>query len=115
MISTTLAAALEARRGDFNARFRLAAQRYPQLDGAELLRFIAECLDPLICAVHEREPAAVAAVTSAAYDCALQLAGQRLTLESGRYSSIAAVWREVLPRAASHVAESPATMLAALS
>jgi len=115
MISATLASALEARRGEFNARFRLAAQRYPQLEGAELKRFIAVCLDPLIDAVHAYAPAAVAPVVSAAYDCALQLAGQRLTLESGRYSSIPALWREVLPRAARHVAESPGTMLAGLS
>jgi hypothetical protein len=115
MISSTLAEALEARRSDFNARFRIAAQRYPQLDGDELKRFIADCLDPLVCAVHAREPAAVAAVVSAAYDCALQLAGQRLTLESGRYCNIPALWREVLPLTAGHVAEQPARVLGALS
>ena len=115
MISAALAEALEARRSDFNARFRLAAQRYPQLDGQELLRFMAECIDPLIRAVHERAPAAKAEVLAVAYDCALQLTGQRLTLESGRYRAVPATWRELLPAAAAFVAASPSLVIPALS
>ena len=115
MISATLAAALEARRSDFNARFRLAVQRYPQLEGAEALRFVGECFDPLICAVAQRAPTAVDAVLSAAYDCALQLAGQRLASKTEQFGTIASVWRELLPAAAAHVIERPGPVIAALS
>ena len=90
MISATLAEALQARRSEFNARFRLAAQRYPQLDGQEVLRFIADTVDPLVQAVHARRPEAVADVINVAYDCALQLVGQRLSLDSGRYAAVPA-------------------------
>src|ERR1044071_10118230 len=115
MISTLLTRALQARRADYNARFRIAAQRYPQLDGQELLRFISDCVDPLLGAVHERAPGAVNAVLDVAYDCALQLTGQRLTQQSGRYQVITALWREVLPAAASLLAEDGDTMIPALT
>jgi hypothetical protein len=115
MISAILAQELQARRADCNARFRLAAQRYPQLDGAELLRFMTDCVDPLIRAVHERVPAKVGEVLEVAYDCALQLTGQRLTLEAGRYRVIAAIWRELLPAAASVVAEASSKVIPSLT
>lgn len=115
MISVPLAEAFEARRSDFNARFRLAAQRYPQLDGQEVLRFIADALDPLVQAVHASRPEAVADVVSVAYDCSLQLAGQRLSLDSGRYAAVPRTWREVLPRAAALIAQQPARVIPALT
>ena len=115
MISATLAETLQARRSDFNARFRLAAQRYPQLDGQEVLRFITETVDPLVQAVHACRPEAVADVVSVAYDCSLQLVGQRLSLDSGRYAAVPATWRDVLPRAAALVAQQPARVMPALT
>lgn len=115
MISAILAEALEARRSDFNARFRLAAQRYPQLDGQEVLRFIADTVDPLAQAVHAYRPQAVADVVNVAYDCSLQLVGQRLSLDSGRYAAIPATWRDVLPRAAALVAQQPVRVIPALT
>ena len=115
MVSAILAHALQARRADCNARFRLAAQRYPHLDGQELLRFIGDCVDPLIRAVHEHAPARIDEVLEVAYDCALQLTGQRLTLETGRYQVIAATWREVLPAAAALVAQSSSQVIPALT
>ncbi|MBL8266249.1 hypothetical protein [Steroidobacter sp.] len=115
MISAPLAAALESRRSDFNARFRLAAQRYPQLDGQELLRFIADAVSPLAQAVHASHPDAVADVVSVAYDCALQLVGQRLSLDAGRYAAIPETWREVFPAAAAVIAGQPARVIPALT
>ncbi|MFC4310945.1 hypothetical protein ACFPN2_17750 [Steroidobacter flavus] len=115
MISAPLAEALQARRADFNARFRLAAQRYPQLDGQELLRFIAEAVDPLAQAVHAKHPDAVADVVSVAYDCSLQLTGQRLSLDAGRYGAIPETWREVLPAAADAIAAQPARVIPSLT
>ncbi|HTU57945.1 MAG TPA: hypothetical protein VMF89_05920 [Polyangiales bacterium] len=115
MISAPLAEALQARRSDFNARFRLAAQRYPQLDGQEVLRFITDAVDPLAQAVHEKRPEAVADVVSVAYDCSLQLVGQRLSLDAGRYGAIPTTWREVLPSAATVIATQPARVIASLT
>jgi hypothetical protein len=115
MISTPLAEALQARRPDFNARFRLAAQRYPQLDGQELLRFVADAVDPLAQAVHAIHPDAVGDVVSVAYDCSLQLVGQRLSLDAGRYGAIPAMWRDVLPSAAAVIATQPARVVASLT
>lgn len=115
MISTPLAEALEARRPEFNARFRLAAQRYPQLDGQELLRFIADAVDPLAQSVHALRPDAVGDVVSVAYDCALQLVGQRLSLDAGRYGAIPEMWRDVLPSAAAAIAKQPARVIASLT
>ncbi|HEY0686877.1 MAG TPA: hypothetical protein VGD45_31335 [Steroidobacter sp.] len=115
MISAILAEALQARRSDFNARFRLAAQRYPHLDGEEVLRFIAGAVDPLVRAVHACSPEAVVDVVNVAYDCSLQLVGQRLSVDSGRFAAVPATWREVLPRAAAHVAEQPARVIPALT
>lgn len=115
MISAPLAEALQARRADFNARFRLAAQRYPQLDGQEVLRFITDAVDPLAQAVHAKHPDAVADVVSVAYDCSLQLVGQRLSLDTGRYGAIPMTWREVLPSAAAAIAEQPARVIASLT
>ncbi|WP_129776562.1 hypothetical protein [Peristeroidobacter soli] len=115
MISAPLAEALQARRADFNARFRLAAQRYPQLDGQELLRFIADAVEPLAQAVHANHPDAVGDVVSVAYDCSLQLVGQRLSLDAGRYGAIPETWREVLPPAAGLIASQPARVMASLT
>lgn len=115
MISAPLAEALQARRSDFNARFRLAAQRYPQLDGQELLRFITDAVDPLAQAVHANNPDAVGDVVSVAYDCSLQLVGQRLSLDAGRYSAIPATWRDVLPSAAAVIAAEPARVIPSLT
>jgi hypothetical protein len=100
MISSRLAEALQSRRSDFNQRFRLAAQLHPRLDGEELMRFIADCVDPIVRAVDARNPEAVDDVVVTAYDCALQLVGQQLTVRQGRYAAIADTWREVLPAAA---------------
>src|ERR1044072_3398075 len=100
MISARLAEALQSRRSDFNQRFRLAAQLHPHLDGEELMRFIADCVDPMVQAVDTRHPEAVDDVVVTAYDCALQLVGQQLTARQGRFAAIADTWREVLPAAA---------------
>ena len=115
MISAPLAEALQLRRSDFNSRFKLTAQRYPQLDGGELLRFIAESVDPLICAVHRHDSQAVADVVNVAYDCALQLVGQRLTLDVGRYRVIPETWREVLTAAAAVLSDRPARLIPAFT
>lgn len=115
MISARLVEALQSRRSDFNQRFRLAAQLHPHLDGEELMRFIADCVDPMVQAVHARNPEAVDDVVVTAYDCALQLVGQQLTVRQGRYATMAEVWREVLPAAANVLASDSKLLIPALS
>lgn len=115
MISAPFAAALQSRRSDFNQRFRLAAQRHPHLDGDEVLQFIADCVDPVVRAVHACKPDAVDDVVVTAYDCALQLVGQRLTVRQGRFAAIAEVWREVLPAAANVLATDSRHLIPALT
>lgn len=115
MISARFAEALQSRRSEFNQRFRLAAQRHPHLDGDEVLQFIAECVDPIVQAVDVRNSDAVDDVVITAYDCALQLVGQRLTARQGRYAVIAEVWREVLPAAATVLATDSRHLIPALT
>jgi hypothetical protein len=115
MISVSLAEALQSRRSDLNQRFRLAAQAHPQLDGEKLLRFVAECIDPIAQAVHAQHPEAVDDVVATAYECALQLVGQQLTERQGRYAVLAELWRDVLPVAASALVSDSRRLIPALT
>jgi hypothetical protein len=115
MISARLAEALQSRRSDFNQRFRLAAQLHPHLDGEELMRFIADCVDPMVQAVYACNPEAVDDVVVTAYDCALQLVGQQLTVRQGRYTVIADLWRDVFPAAANVLTSDSPRLIPALT
>lgn len=115
MISPVFAQALQSRRAELNARFNLARHRLPRLDAAAFSRFLREAVDPLIIAVHAHDSAAVDRVVSAAYDCALQLAGHGAAGESARALTIVQGWRNVLTAAAVHVAAAPEKILPALT
>src|SRR5688500_16062392 len=99
MISPVFAQVLQARRAELNARFNHARHLLPRLDAAAFSRFLSEAVDPLVVAVHAYDSAAVDRVVSAAYDCALQLAGHAVTGESARASAIVHGWRNVLTAA----------------
>lgn len=115
MISARLAEALQSRRSDFNQRFRLAAQLHPHLDGEELMRFIADCIDPIVQAAHAYNPETVDDVVVTAYDCALQLVGQQLTVRQGRHTVISDLWRDVFPAAANVLTSDSRRLIPALT
>jgi hypothetical protein len=114
MISSIFAQTLEARRTEFNAKFRLAQQRFTRLDADAFNRFLTDAVDGLVAAVDAQNKQAVERVTSIAYDCALQLAGHGLTGDSPRAQAMLRGWREVLIPAATQVAMAPEKVLPAI-
>ncbi len=116
MISTPLAEALQARRPDFNARFRLAAQRYPQLDGQELLRFIADAVDPLARAVHAIHPRRSAMLSASRTTARCSWLGSDCSLDAGRYGVIPCdVARRVAVGGNAVIATQPARVVTSLT
>jgi hypothetical protein len=67
---------LAANRGRLNAKFALARQAYPALNGAAFLAHLDETVGPIVAAVAAAQPAAVDAVLDALFDLSLELMGE---------------------------------------
>jgi len=115
MISPAFAAALDAARHGINARVRDARHRHPGFDAGALRVFLEHAVDPVVAAAAGADPARVQAVAGAACDIALELVGRALVGPAARARTVAAVWREVLPRLAGLVAAHPETVPALLT
>lgn len=109
------AAALAARRDQYNARFALARRLRPELDGEVFKRFFASAATPLVEQVHALDPAAVDALVSTAYDIALELVAQRLTGPVAAQSVIGSGWIRLAAAAAPFLCEQPRWPLVAIS
>ena len=115
MLSEPFANALAAGRPQFNARVAEARHRYPELDTTVFSEFLRTAVEPVVVAVHAIDPTRVAPVTIAAYDIALELAGQALVGPGARTGVVDELWRSVLPRYAHIVVDRPQEVLAALT
>ncbi len=115
MISETLATVLRSGRADFNARYEVARQRYPVLEGTAFGRFLEESVDPLARATDRFARDRIPAVVSAAYDVGLDLVGQRLLGHEERERRIEATWRELTLPLLPVVALEPARVLPAFA
>ncbi len=115
MLSESFASVLRSGRDHFNAEFKSARHKHPELDGDAFSSFLATSVDPLIQAVARCRPERVADTALAAYEVALELVGLRLSGPRARTPLLDHGWRRVLPAAAALVAESPLRLLSALS
>jgi hypothetical protein len=114
MICPALASVLRSGRSDFNARFAEARIRFPGLSGESFSLALQELVDPAVAAVAALHPEGVGETVSAAYDVALELAGQNMV--TGTHGEVIAEgWRTLLPAAARHLAEAPRSVLPAVS
>ena len=112
MVSSVFAQILRSGREHFNARFAAARRVTPGLDAAGFSAFLAGAVDGVVQAVERTHPGRGADVAQAAYDLALELAGQRLFGgERGRW--IEAGWKQLLPGVAGLVASDPVRLLGA--
>lgn len=112
-VSTPLARVLAAGRGRFNQRVVEARRRYPTLALESFVGFVETAVDPLVAAVADRYPDRVTMLVAAAFDAALELAGNGHL--DGRSAGVAEVWRTLAPVIAKHVSDEPQAVLAALS
>jgi hypothetical protein len=112
MVSSVFAQTLRSGREHFNARFAAARRVTPGLDAVGFSAFLAGAVDGVVQAVERTHPGRGADVAQAAYDLALELAGQRLFGgERGRW--IEAGWKQLLPGVAGLVASDPVRLLGA--
>jgi hypothetical protein len=109
-----LASVLHSGRDDFNGRFAAARRLHPDLDPAVFAEFLRTHVDALVRAVAQARPDHLAEVSTAAYDAALELVGQRLVGPASRLPLMTEAWRRVLTTAAPLVANAPGRMIAAV-
>ncbi len=115
MVSRAFADVLAAGRAGFNERAREAGRRHPLFRPEAFARFLDEGVGAVADAVAAVQPARLAAVVSAAYGIALELAGRALVGPQAQSPALDAAWRELLPRYAALVAAQPERVLAMLS
>ncbi len=115
MLSESFSTVLRSGREHFNAEFKSARHKHPELDADAFGGFLANSVDPLVRAVAGSRPERVTDTVLAAYDVALELVGLRLAGPRARTPLLDAGWQRVLPAAAPLVAENPARLLSALS
>lgn len=105
---------LAARRGELNARFRLAQRRFPQLDPSHALTLLARWLPPL---AGQGEPG-YSELLSSAYDLTLLHAGRGLPLleSPGRQpGAVGILLAETFPRLRRWLLARPASLPEQLS
>lgn len=118
MVSAALASILRSERSDFNARFIAARRLYPDLQPEAFTEFLETAVDDLVQAVAAVAADRVGEVTSAAYDAALELVGQKLAGPGANLGSrlrlVEEGWRRVLPLIAPLVATAPGRVIPAV-
>jgi hypothetical protein len=110
-----LADALARQRDLFNAHFANARHGSSALDAAAFAEHLATTLDPIIRAVAQTLPEKIDEVTVALFDLSLELFELRLLGPEAKTPWVMAVWRELLPAAATAVAREPARLAASAS
>jgi hypothetical protein len=114
-VSEAMASVLRSGRSEFNSQFAEARRLYPALDGGAFLEFLRNDVDQLVRAVEKAKPEFVAEVVMAAYECGLELIGQKLVGPGARNRIVEEGWRRVLPGIAALVAKAPARVIGAFS
>ncbi len=112
MLAPPLADFLRARRTDCNARFATARRHSPRLDAADFSLFLRDQLSPL---AQSLEPGQAHVVLDRAYDLGLQLVAEKLAGPAAVTPAINALWTEVFPSLAAHIAAAPRRILGSLS
>lgn len=115
MISEPFATILRADRDEYNRRFVEARLRYPALTGEAFGDFLLRVVDGIVAAACAACPERAREVAFCLYDAALELVGQNLVGPWARNPHIEEGWRTVLPVAATHLAEAPGRVTAAVS
>ena len=114
-ISEAFAGVLRSGRDALNAEFAHARKVYPGLSGDAFLEFLRGAVDPLVVQVARVKPDRATATAISAYGIALSLVGQRVVGAGGPGRAVEAGWRMLLPKLATHVADSPDAVIGAVS
>ncbi len=114
-ISDAFATVLRLEREGCNARFLQARHQRPALSAEAFASFLAECADPVVCAVAAVAPDRTADTAAAAYDLGLELVAQNLAGPRARHDAVARAWQSLLTVAAALVAAAPRRVLGAVS
>jgi hypothetical protein len=104
LITGPLAAALEAGRAHFNARFAQARCTMPGLDGGAFARHLHERVTPVVASVDAVAPAQTGAVAELLFDISLDLIGKEYP---GRFPDFPEHWSRVLSALPRHLAQDP--------
>ncbi|MEZ0390524.1 MAG: hypothetical protein ACAI34_25820 [Verrucomicrobium sp.] len=115
MLSSAFASILKSGREDFNAQYALAKRQYPALEAGAFSSFMETTVDPVVAAVHKADPEAAVSTAQAAYEVALELAGQRLVGPGARSSWVQQAWQRVLLAVPGLVASAPRRVLGSIS
>jgi len=114
VIGKALAAVLQAKRADFNQRFKLAQQQYRGLEAEAWLAYLHDTLSPVAEIVAAHDEAAVPAVIEVLYEQALPLVAQRWLGKEPREPVLAASYKQLLAALASALARDPGRLSGAL-
>ena len=112
MLATPLADFLRLHRAACNARFAAARRLWPRLDAADFSLFLRDQFSPLAQSLDGLE--SHAALTQA-YELGLQLVAEKLAGPSAVTTEINALWVNVFPEIAAHIANAPRPILGSLS
>lgn len=115
MISEALTFVFKSGRETFNAKFKEARRRFPDLDAAGFQDFLTTTLDPVVRSADRLSSHQLTALIQSAYDAGLQLVGERLAGPVARRRTVEEGWIQILPAAQSLVATAPERALAAIS
>jgi len=115
MISESLTFVLRSGRETFNAKFKDARRRFPDLDASAFQDFLRTTLDSVVQRADRLSRDQLTTVIQAAYDAGLQLVGERLAGPGARRRTVEEGWIQILPPAQSLVAAAPERALAAIS
>lgn len=115
MVSSTFAALLATGRAEFNRRTVEAGRRHAGFSHDALRAFLAEAVDPVVCAIAAAAPERALDAAFDAYDIALELTGRRLVGPAARSPVLAEGWRRALPPLAVLAAREPAAIIGLVS
>jgi len=112
--SPALTSILRSGRTYFNAQFAAARRIHPELEPDAFLQLLGTAVDGLAVAVEKVRADRLNEVITAAFDAALELAGQKLAGPGSRLSVIEEAWNRILPPAAAVVAVAPGRVIPAV-
>jgi hypothetical protein len=115
LISAPLRSELQRTRARCNARFAVARRAHRRLCPAAFATHLRSGVDPIVAAVHARDPAAVPAAFEALYDASLELCGRELVGPEARDPVASAGWTALLVASAGLLLREPHLTVSALS
>ena len=112
-LSQAAVAALQHSRGRLNARFEIAAQRWPHLDGDEVLTTLRDVVLPAAEATADEVP--LHEVVEALHAVAVGLVARGLLGDTPRRPEVHALWTDHLPRLGPLLSRAPTRLAVALT